>query len=62
MRQLTKDFSVNKVGFNPAGDAAAALVLKPAPDHPAESEPVGATGVFSTPMRTVAQRVEGEPP
>ena len=62
MSQLTEDFSVNEVGFNPAGDAAAALVLKPEPEHAAESEPVGATGGYSTPMRTVVQRVEGEPP
>ncbi len=62
MSQLTKAFSVNKKGFSPAGGAAVGVVLKPEPEHAAESEPVGGTGDFSTPMRTVAQRVEGEPP
>ena len=64
MSQLTKAFSVNKKGFSPAGGAGVGVgvVLKPEPEHAAESEPVGGTGDFSTPMRTVAQRVEGQPP
>lgn len=60
MSRLTRAFSVNKTGFSPAGGAAVGEV--PAPEHSAESEPVGAIGDSSTPMRTVAQRVEGEPP
>ncbi len=60
MSQLTKAFWVNKTGFSPAGCAAVGVV--PEPELSAVSEPVGATGVLSAPMRTVAQRVEGEPP
>ncbi len=62
MSQLTEAFSVNKRGFSPAGGAAVALVLKPEPEHAADSEPVGRTGDLSTLMRTVARRIEGEPP
>ena len=62
MSQLTNPFSVNKKGFSPAGAAAVGVVLKPEPEDSAESEPVRATGDFSTLMRTVAHRVEGEPP
>ena len=62
MSQLTKAFSVSKKGFCPAPGAAVGLVLEPEPEHAAESEPVRGTGDFSTPTRTVAERVEGEPP
>ena len=62
MSQLTKAFSVNKGGSSPAGGAAVGVVLKPEPEHAPESEPVGGTGEFSTLMRAVGQRVEGEPP
>ena len=62
MSQLTKASLVNKGGFSPAGGAAVALVLKPEPEHGAESEPVGGTGDLSTLMRTVARRIKGEPP
>jgi len=62
MSQLTNLLSVNMNGFSPAGGAAVGVVLKPEPEHAAESESVGATGDFSTPTRTVAKRVEGEPP
>ncbi len=62
MSQLTNPFSVNKKGFGPAAGVAVGVVLKPEPEHAAESGPVGATGYLSTPMRTVAKRVEGQPP
>ena len=58
--QLMKAFSVKK-GLSPAGPGFG-VVLKPEPEHAAESEPVGGTGEFTTRMRCVAQRVEGEPP
>lgn len=62
MSQLTNLFLVGKNGFSPAGGAAVGVVLEPEPEHAADSEPVGGTGDSSTPMRTVAQRIEGEPP
>ena len=62
MSQLTKAFSVNKMGFSPAGGTPVGVALKSEPAHAAEREPVGRTGDFSTLMRTVARRVEGKPP
>ncbi len=62
MSQLTKASSVNMKGFSPAGGAGVGVVLKSKPEHAAENEPVGGTGDLATPMRAVAQRVEGEPP
>ncbi len=62
MSQPTQDFSVKEKGSSPAGGGAVGVVLKPEPEHAAESEPVGATGDSSTLMRTLAQQVEGESP
>ena len=62
MNQLTNPFSVNEKGFSPAGGVGVGVVLKPKPEHAAESEPVGGMGDFSTLMRTVAHRVEGQQP
>ena len=44
---------------SPAGSADIGVVLKPEPEHSAESDPVVGTGDFSILMRAADQRVEG---